>query len=305
MLLPLLLTACNDYAVSQKVEEEAFEQDGGNLTVDVLWVVDNSQTMTEEQDMLTANLSTFVDALESFGADWQIGIVTTDVEREDAGELVGGIFTPDSTIEDVAAAFNVGAEGDRTEQGLLSMQLATTDPALSGANAGFIRSDADLGVAIVADEDDQSPGEVSSYTEHLKNLKGAGHARAAAIVGQLPQGCESPSAAADPAPRYLELVEATSGRQDSICLTDFTEVMQELALSALGLNDTFPLAAVPDLSSVEVKVDGVLIYRRDTDGWSYDAGHNAIKLHGHAIPPPGGGVSVRYHEWLGAEAQEE
>lgn len=293
------LAGCNDFGVAEKVAEDDFTQDGGNLQVDVLWVVDDSQTMTEEQDMLATNVTTFVDALEAFGADWQLAVVTTDVARDDAGVLIGGIFSPSSTMDEVSAAFAVGANGDRTEEGLASMELALSDPLASTDNAGFLREASDLGVIFVSDEDDSSPGDTTTYSDFLTGVKGPGHVRAAAIVGQLPDGCDSPTAAADPGTRYLDVVTATGGVEDSICLVDFTSTMKEIALSTLGLEDTFVLTDVPALDSVEVQVDGVDIYHRDTDGWSYDAGHNAIHLDGHAIPPPGGTVVVRYHLWSG------
>lgn len=301
----VVLSACSDYGATRVVEEEEFLQDGGNLTVDLLFVIDNSQTMTEEQDMVSTAMPTLVDALGDYHSDWQVAVVTTDVSEETAGQLVGGVFTAASSQEDISAAMSVGAEGDRTEQGLEAMRLATTDPNLSGSNAGFIRSEADLGVIFVSDEDDSSPDEVSVYAEHMDTLKGSGRARGAAIVGQLPAGCDSPTAAADPGTRYLDVAAATGGMTASICAGDFSTTMKQLALNAMGLNDTFPLAVVPELSTMEVWVDSTEIERADTDGWRYDAGDNAVILDGFAVPAPGATVLVRYYPWMGSGESEQ
>jgi hypothetical protein len=46
--------------------------------VDVLFVIDNSGTMGEEQTRLVAGIGDFVAALDAYGIDWRIGITTTD-----------------------------------------------------------------------------------------------------------------------------------------------------------------------------------------------------------------------------------
>lgn len=299
----LTLAACSDYDVTRKVSEDVFVQENGNLTVDVLWVMDDSGTMSEEQANVVANLSAFVGVLDGFGADWQVGVTTTNVE-DVAGALVAPIITP--YAEDVAAQFasavDVGAQGSRDEQGLMAMQLATSEPLLSGANSGLLRSSAGLAVIVLSDEDDHSPGAVEDYEEHLAGLGGA---RLSAVVGELPAGCASPYAAADPAERYLAIAQFTGGLTDSICRQDFSETMKHLALNALGLTDTFVLTAIPEPSSIEVRREGVLLHEREQNGWQYDAGQNAIIMDGYAIPGPGEGIEVRYFGWLGNEEAED
>lgn len=302
-LLPAVLVACSDYDVSRNVSEDVFVQDDGNLTVDVLWVMDDSGTMSEEQANVVANLSSFVGVLDGFGADWQVGVTTTNVE-DDAGALVAPLITP--FAEDVAglfaAAVDVGAQGSRDEQGLEAMQLATSEPLLSNANSGLLRAGADLAVIVLSDEDDHSPGAVEDYEEHLSALGGA---RVSAVVGELPAGCASPYAAADPAERYLAIAEFTGGLTDSICRQDFSDTMKHLALNALGLTDTFYLTAIPEPESLEVRREGVLLHQREQNGWQYDPGQNAIVIDGYAIPGPGEGIEVRYLGWLGNEEEED
>lgn len=49
-----------------------------NREVDILFVIDNSGSMGEEQGLLASGLEGFIDALDSAEADWRIGITTTD-----------------------------------------------------------------------------------------------------------------------------------------------------------------------------------------------------------------------------------
>ena len=308
LAIPLVaLGGCSDYDVSRQDERDGFTQQNGNLTVDILWVMDNSGTMSEEQENLVANLSSFVDVLDGFGADWQAGVITTAADGDDGGTIVGPILSP--YLADVATSFaeqvDVGVTGDITEKGLRAIQLATSEALLSTTNADLLRSAADLAVVVLSDEDDHSDGDTSDYVDHLDALKGAGRARLSAVVGQRPAGCASPYAAADAVERYLVVSEATGGVQDSICRADFTDTMKALALNALGLTDTFPLRMVPEPETIEVRLEGVLLYERPENGWQYDAGLNAIVLDGYAIPGPGAGIEVRYFAWLGAEKEEE
>ena len=297
----VLAAGCVENGVSRIYKRDVYSQDSGTFTVDYLWVVDNSGSMSEEQSNVVAGISGFTSVLSGFGADWQVGVITTDLSDDDAGALVAPLLA--STDADFEARFAeavaVGIDGDVTEEGLDAMALATSDGLLQGANAGLIRDDAALEVIFVSDEDDQSPETTLHYVQLLEDLKGIGNARVSAVVGDLPEGCASPYAAADPATRYHEVSVSLSGFQDSICRKDLTDTMRSLALNGLGLTDTFPLTAVPDLESMEVRVDEVLVHQRDLNGWRYDAGENAVILDGYAIPGPGSEVSIRYYEWLG------
>ncbi|MDP2312838.1 MAG: hypothetical protein Q8P41_08025 [Pseudomonadota bacterium] len=299
-LLAAALAGCSDYDVTRNVSEDVFVQDDGNLTVDVLWIMDDSGTMSEEQSNVVANLGAFVGVLDGFGADWQVGVTTTNVEA-DGGALVAGVITAyvDGVAEAFAAAVDVGTSGSRDEQGLRAMELATSEPLLSGANAGLVRTGADLAVIVLSDEDDHSPGDVEAYEGHLAALKGEGRVRLSAVVGELPAGCASPYAAADPAERYLDVAVWSGGLTDSICRQDFSETMKQLALNAMGLSDTFALSQVPEPENLEVRRDGVLLHPRDENGWRYAPGPNAIILDGYAVPGPGEGLEVRYYAWQG------
>jgi hypothetical protein len=62
------------------------------------------------------------------------------------------------------------------------------------------------------------------------------------------------------------------------------------------------LNAAPDLSTLEVLVNGAQIHRRPRHGWQYDAGLNAIVFDGFAVPPPGADIVFRYALWIGTDA---
>lgn len=78
------LAACNVHPAKPVEVESVTTPEVGlpldvNKKVDVLLVVDNSGSMGEEQANLAANFGPFIEQLESAGADFRIGITTTDL----------------------------------------------------------------------------------------------------------------------------------------------------------------------------------------------------------------------------------
>ena len=86
-------------ADAQTVDE--FVQTSGR-TVDVLFVIDNSGSMGEEQQNLRDNFAGFINGAQQFSNDYHLGIVTTDMDAEDeSGRLVGAprVMRSSPTVE--------------------------------------------------------------------------------------------------------------------------------------------------------------------------------------------------------------
>ncbi len=168
--------------------------------MDLLFVIDNSGSMREEQASLAANFNRFVNVLQNIDGglpDVHIGIVTTNVGaggtfgiagcegNGDNGILINapsGACSPptdryiidvangeggrtrnyDGTLEETFSCIaQVGTAGCGFEQPLEAMVRA-----LSGntpQNAGFLRENALLAVVIISDEDDCSVIDTDMY----------------------------------------------------------------------------------------------------------------------------------------------
>ena len=287
-----LLGGCSDYEYQHIKSIETFEQGAPGEGVDVLWIVDNSGTMIEEQDLLTGQFGAFAEILAYSGIDYQVGVVSTDLDE--GGVLVGEIITADTP--DLITAFSpqasLGTTGSRDEQPLAVMAAAVT----STTNPGFIRTGMGLHAIVLTDEDDHSRDDVSTYLATLSGVKGADPWRISAVAGNAPEGCNSSFASATVATRILDAVDATGGEFHSICSPDFEPVLSALALTTTGLSFSFVLSALPQPGSIEVEVDGVLVHERDLDGWQFDVGDNAIAFEGYAVPRAGQSIKVSYYE---------
>lgn len=291
-----LLAGCVDYDVVRKQDVESFRQPARDGGVDILWVIDSSYSMDEEQLQLASHAATFITFLSTAPVDFQLGVTTTDASG--GGQLLGPMLAtdnPDLTDAFVAQVTSVG-DGDRTEVGF--------EAAVGAAQSGQLRPRADLEVVFFTDEDDQSSFSPVDFVDAIDTAHSNGAVVVNAITGDLPDGCASIAAAADPAPRYVKAQEQTGGLRESICSYDYDAMLERMALKVLGLEVRFYLAKLPELATMEVRVDGALVHRRDRHGWRYDAGDNSIVFDGFAVPPPGAGIEVAYYEWAGRTSRE-
>ncbi len=296
-MLPLLL-ACSDYGVARHVQVQSWTQPAREGGVDIVWVIDDSSSMLEEQEQLATHADSFISFLTHVPVDFRLVVVTTDPDTKGTLNVMtgdtpylAGLFS--STV--VASTY-----GTRDEQAF-DMALWAASPSLNG---DFARKNADLEVIIFSDEDDHSDINAEGFVEQLRAER-TGEVVVNAIVGDLPEGCVSLVAAADPGAKHVEAQELTGGAKESICSSDYGALLERVALHVLGLENEFALTELPELDSLEARVDEVLIHRRDRHGWHYEAGENLVVLDGYSVPPPGSTFVVRYFEWYGLEESLE
>lgn len=154
--------------------------------MDLVFVVDDSGSMSEEQSNLAQNFQMFADVLLNYvnadGAhvDFRVAVTTTgrdidytvslgpiNMPMSEAGD--NGAFRDscgvakrwlDPTDPNLGSTLgcraNVGTNGPGFEMPLLMTKWALADRVADGTNAGFLRDDALLGVVVLTDEDDDS-----------------------------------------------------------------------------------------------------------------------------------------------------
>lgn len=150
--------------------------------IDILFVIDNSGSMSEEQANLGENFPAFIQVIEESGLDYRVAVTTTGVDytytissppfpdipmTQDGGD--NGAMQQscgmarrwiEKTDPDPAGTFacvaNVGASGPSDEMPLAAMRMAFEDRMQDGTNGGFHRDDALLGIVFLTDENDCS-----------------------------------------------------------------------------------------------------------------------------------------------------
>jgi hypothetical protein len=164
--------------------ESGDNMDSGCEKVDLLFVIDNSGSMSDEQINLVNSFPSFIDEIQTQLVDtegYHIGIITSDLYLFDQGcqqegsmvTATGGVDSSASVcgpyaeghrymteLDNLDVAFScagqVGTGGDGNERPMQTMQAALSSGlnGPGGCNEGFLRDDALLVIVIITDEED-------------------------------------------------------------------------------------------------------------------------------------------------------
>jgi hypothetical protein len=256
---------------------------------DIVFFVDQSCSMDDDQARLAANFSTFITELNTYSEDWQI-----IVANKDSGcNSTSGVLTPTSSsyVSRFQSGVSDGSDGAwgffYTEAGLTvtSEAIENTDP--GECNHGFMRPDAMLHIIMVSDEPEQSPMAWSHYVDKVVAKKGsASNVKFSAIAGDYPV---SSCASAEPGTGYYEAVTATGGVFLSIC-GDWSDPATLSMLAAASVQQSaFELSATPVAASVRVYVNG----NERLNGWYFDGPTNTVYFES-GIPNEGDRIRITY-----------
>jgi len=316
------------FPVDNEYRQEIFEQ-VQPVPVDILFIVDTSCSMQDEQASLAENFPNFIDFFADEELPFRIGLTSTNIDEEDSEGLDGALNgeprwlepdTPDLEAEFFDNAYMGIDEGHSDEAGLHAAYVALQER-IENVNADFIRSWANLSIIVLSDEADFStkgePGSedftgAEAFSEWLDGYKDTPEqSQLSALVGISPDGIDDPAGCihpgsdgeggggpgghnngegADRGDGYLEAAVATGGATHSLCSDDWGAMMGHLGLTTAGLLDTFTLSDAPIERTIRVQVGGT-----NNSDWVWDADANALTFLSYdTLPRPGETVSVTY-----------
>ncbi len=262
-------------------------------SVDVLWVVDNSCSMDDEQDAIAVNFPVFIEWFVSSGLLFHIGVVSTDMEDPtQSGQLQAAQGVkwidpatpfPESVFDDMA---RLGVSGDSAEMGRAAAYTAIE---LKGQtqNAGFIREEARLAIIVLSDEVDHSgdvPIGLEEWIDYLYDLKRApSMVGVHSIVGP-PGGC---GLEAEEGSGYIEVTEALGGVLTPICTEDWAAVLGEIGETVANPSQEYFLSEIPIVESIEVAadIDGAHVVFTPETQWTYQPARNSVLLTDFEVEP--------------------
>jgi hypothetical protein len=248
---------------------------------DIVFLVDQSCSMSDEASRLASNFSYFINELNQYTTDWRIMVV-----NDDNGCHRSGVLTPSSGNYQSAFTNAVQSGGGSHTESLLTLAASSidqTDP--NECNQGFMRPNAMLHMVMVSDEPEQSSGSWSTYVDRIIAKKGTSSlVRLSSIAGDYPGGCSG----ADPGSGYYEAASYTGGAFLSICANSWASYMAILADASIS-QDTFVLSSPAAEQTIEVFVDG----NPRAGNWTFDAGANAV-IFTADIPEGGHVIDISY-----------
>jgi hypothetical protein len=247
----------------QEFRSENFQQSASaSGLLDVLVVVDNSGSMSEEQNNLSNKLMPLLSYVSN--SDWRVGVVTTDPNN---GCLRGLVKKSDANATQLfSQAVTAGIQGSGVERGIL--QAVNGLKGQCNASGSWLRSHSTLAVLIVSDEDncsdglgcDNDPWASSNYlVDYMASIRQIGvNARVYGLVWHPSQAQSSCKTAVNKATTYADAISRTGGRAGSICDSDYSSTLQAISLDISQiLRKQFALQYLPFPGSVKVIVNNV------------------------------------------------
>ena len=279
-------------AGSISVEDQFIQKGIETQKVDILWVVDNSGSMQNEQVALAYNFEIFIRDFITKDVDFKMGITTTDPRPDFSGKMINPVGSLTSIaakndeaqfILDFENHIQVGINGFYREMGMF-----TADSFFTKNGQTFLRDDAYLIIVMISDEEDQSGSTASNYVSKFKALKqNAGMVKIYSIVNTNEAGYSVPETKVGK--RYIEASNLTAGVVGDI-QDDFHTILDNMGGKIINLIDSFALSKQPIISSIEVFVDGLLV----TAGWNYDDSSRTIMFDNNSLPEEGKEIKVKY-----------
>jgi hypothetical protein len=210
---------------------------------DVLFVVDDSCSMADEQAQLASDMDVILHELLDNKVDFHLGVVTTDIDAVlTAGELrqADGVKWVEPTTPNPGQVFsamvNAGTLGSGTEKGLGAAYIALEEKE-AVENAGFLRPDAMLAVVVLSDEEDATPASVITqpdFVDWFDRLK-------ASPASSWFHSIVAPGGGT----RYVDTSLATGGLGEAITSADWTPFLRDV-VALFGFAGPMELPSVPD-----------------------------------------------------------
>lgn len=281
--------------------------------VDILFVIDNSDSMAVHQENLAANIKYFVEAFnENETLDYHIGI-TPIFDSVRYGKEIK-TFNPNGALlplngevgnnpryyytrahndmDLLAKSIHIGVlplknkdneyQGPEFEEILSPVFAALNEPIISSeTNRGFYRPDARLAVIMITDADDSSPGlsggDLDSFLRHLKNDP---LGQKISTFGVLARRSECPKVdyGMPKAPeRILDFIEASQGAALSLCKGNFAEMLSNIGqqIERKSSKQVFRLENKPEAGTIKLFVGDKEIPPGPRT-WQYNSRINAV-----------------------------
>lgn len=275
--------------------------------VDILWIIDNSTSMLDEQNALTANFPVFMDYFLGSGLDYHIGVISTD-HATDHGQLEfaqGHKWVAPDTPDPIGVFVQMASLGIK-----VGTNEKGRDPAYSALelisgpgqwNQGFQRDNGGLHLIAISDEEDHSDQiTIDEFAQYLEASRPDADDVTFSSIVTPPQNC-SPNGV-EPGLGYLALSDQVGGIKWSICSEDWVGVLEQLGVQASGLQREYFLSEIPVPGTLHVWIEdeGTTYEFEPEIDYTYSIQRNSIVFVDY-VPSPLAEVFIEYDVLATAE----
>ncbi|WP_413581890.1 hypothetical protein [Bdellovibrio sp. HCB288] len=281
-------------AFSQSVEVKS------NADIDILFVVDNSGSMAEEQKNFSSKINGFMNIIKD--ANWHVALTTTDPNAttpapdktsrawsdgqfrpfdSDSGSLFV-LKASQHSLSDaqakLSAAINVGLLGSGDERAINSSYRAIERTADTPANQDFFREKSKLVVIAISDEDECSNGKCAKTPEKsvpenlVKMIQSRFGMDKVFMFNSIARAATDANCkTAVLTPIYEAMSKLTGGLMGSVCATDYTSILTSMGVKTVELVRSINLGCMPEDADGDGNLDFALV---DTKGQKVSTGYS-------------------------------
>jgi hypothetical protein len=273
-------------------EEDFFQ---ANAASDIIWVVDNSGSMTEENESVQRNIAQFSQVMAATNVDFKLVMVSN--QKQGPNPVCVPEPLASANCENSANFLRVEAEVQSTNGP--TVLLYEYDH-----NLGFplfMRPDSKRSIVFVTD--DNYEGTSASFLAEINTRDGLRGATIHSVVGTDSAMCPD---IATQGTEYLKMSNETGGLILPICCSDYNALVNTLANDIAAANGRYVLERQAIATSVRVYVlgntladggtapDGGTVRTPVRAGWTYDAALHAVQFEASARPAEGTRLVITY-----------
>lgn len=305
--------------------KESFKQSAtGSNAIDILWSIDSSGSMSEEQTNLADGANQFFTSLNKAGVDYRLGVNVQDSSTctqlrtisDNTTQFIDK-NTPNAEVEWTNLA-QPGTRGSGTELGFYCVREVDMSK--------FDRPNAKNLVVFVSDEPENETyqnrtpvanGYVARDFNDYKNYFLNSNTTYFSIVGAATQlretfadsspnsndpsfRCDGAGGSASGGAHFKEISRLTGGSSASICADakSWSVMFDEIVKAATGLASSFNLKNLPVPSTIKVTLNGQPVARDTTQTNGFDVIYSttgaSLVFYGNALPKQNDSVVVEY-----------
>ena len=262
---------------------ESFDQPLSVNGVDIIWVIDRSCSMRDDEPRIVMGVEAMMKALPATG--WRLNIISSDPLR--TLQYTEFPLVPGDTLADAYDLFDAMAAVPSTQEKGFS---AAHNYIMNSPDAKFwMRKDAALLVVFVSDEDDQSQVDFpksQDFTDWYGTLRPGGSTFLSSIVHIPPDDSLCSVSTQWTGDRYIDATNYFGGTVVDICTENWAAGVADATVK-IEPYEEWELFYKPHPISIKVFIDNAL----NTD-WHYDEPSNTVIFD--VIPPPASFVEIGY-----------
>jgi len=248
---------CNNTCTAKTDEFVYTTELNGSLKADILFIMDDSGSMSNEQNKVANSISsTFNTVMTNFGIDWKATVIGTERGRNYLNKHINNPSI--NNINKLASQLHMGTWGG-DEVGFLKAYGYLTHGDIT------IRNNSKLSVVYISDEI------AHSTLSDIDGIPDINHSYF--VQNNIKVSVIIPTYLQNNSNLAYQLANVTNGIVADINVANYDILMSEIAKSVGGTASKIKLSETPcDVNSIEVLINGVVV----NSGWTYIANSNSI-----------------------------